>query len=151
RPETFNIGDQVLLDARHVRDPAQTTDAMRKLGTRFLGPFKITERHGPNAYTLDLPNTIRVHPTVNVTKLRRYKDPSIVPDRPITTPPPPEIVDGHEEYEVEKIVDSRRRRGRKEYLVQWKGYSDHDRTWEPEKNLTNASDAIRRFNQEVDA
>ncbi|PFH45171.1 hypothetical protein AMATHDRAFT_162323 [Amanita thiersii Skay4041] len=39
------------------------------------------------------------------------------------TCPPPDLVDGAEEYEVEEILDSRVRRGRKlEYLVKWFGY-----------------------------
>jgi hypothetical protein len=44
---------------------------------------------------------------------------------PNYTRPPPDLIDGEEEYEVESILKSRRYgRGRKvQYLVKWKGYT----------------------------
>ena len=47
------------------------------------------------------------------------------------TQPPPDLVDGEEEYEVEEILDSRKHgRGRKvQYLVKWKGYPSSDDQW----------------------
>lgn len=41
-----------------------------------------------------------------------------------------------EEYEVEKILDKRIRKGNVEYYVKWKGWNDPaDNTWEPVGNL----------------
>ena len=47
------------------------------------------------------------------------------------TQPPPDLINGEEEYEVEEILDSRRHgRGRKvQYLVKWKGYPSSDNQW----------------------
>lgn len=39
-------------------------------------------------------------------------------------------------YQVEKIMDERTRRGRKEYLIKWLGFPEHMASWEPEENLT---------------
>ena len=41
-----------------------------------------------------------------------------------------------EEYEVERIISKRARKGKVEYLVKWKGWEDpDDNTWEPVANL----------------
>lgn len=54
----------------------------------------------------------------------------------------------NDEYEVERILD--KRRGAKdsyEYLVQWRGYSAEDNTWEPAHNVANAAKAIADYEQ----
>ena len=38
-------------------------------------------------------------------------------------------------YQVERIVDERRRGGRRQYRVRWLGYTARDDTWEDEKNI----------------
>ena len=47
------------------------------------------------------------------------------------------------EYEVEKVLDKRFRKGRVEYFVKWKYYNET--TWEPSVNLTNVQDLIDNF------
>ena len=47
--------------------------------------------------------------------------------------PPPEIIDGEEEYEAEMIIDDRYiRQGwkrKKQFLVKWEGYSRSKNSW----------------------
>ena len=51
---------------------------------------------------------------------------------------------GHE-YEVEKVLKKRNRRGKVEYFVKWKNFNET--TWEPLANLTNAQNLIDEFNK----
>jgi hypothetical protein len=59
--------------------------------------------------------------------------------------PPPEIIDGNEEHEVEEIQGVRNKQGKKQFLVKWKGLPQEESSWEPEENLKNARGAIRDF------
>jgi hypothetical protein len=61
--------------------------------------------------------------------------------------PPPDLVYGVEEYEVKKVLDSRRHgRGRKlQYLIKWIGYPDSNNQWVNWDDAIGAEDAIREF------
>ncbi|KAJ8125398.1 hypothetical protein O1611_g8242 [Lasiodiplodia mahajangana] len=49
------------------------------------------------------------------------------------------------EYEVELILDTRKKSGATEYLVKWKGYHVKESTWEPAANLTHCAQALKEF------
>ena len=53
-----------------------------------------------------------------------------------------------EEYEVDYIVASRIYKRQHQYLVHWKGYEEHERTWEPASNVKNAPLAVEHFYKE---
>ena len=98
------------------------------------------------AYRLDLPASLQVHPVFHVSLLRPYLKPSVFPDRQLAPPPPPPVTVGNDtEYEVESILDRRLHRHRFEYLVKWKGYPDHDASWEPLSNLHNAAKMVTAY------
>lgn len=130
----FKVGDRVLLSTADLKLATQGTS--KKLQPKFTGPFKITAKVGANAYTLELPRQLsKMHPTVNVSRLRPYKDndQATFPTREKLNRPPPQLVDEDDGYEVERIVDKMRtHKGRQFitwYLVKWKGYPDSDNTW----------------------
>lgn len=51
-------------------------------------------------------------------------------------------------FQVDKIMDSKRIKGKLHYLIRWKGYSASSDTWEPENTLS-CPDLINKFNEEV--
>jgi len=100
---TYAVGDMVYLDASDI----QTTRPSRKLSHRRLGPFLIERQVSRNAYRLRLPFPMRrLHPVFNVVKLTPSPADPIVGRHP-AIPPPLEVVEGEEEYLVEKILDSK--------------------------------------------
>jgi len=140
---TYEAGAQVLVSTQLLTPAADRDRPARKLTPRFVGPFTVAQRTSPNTYRLTFPPTVRTHPIINSKFLRPFHSPSSL--RPHVPAPPPITVDDHMEYEVETIVDHRRRRGRIEYLVQWRGYAPHDATWLPAHRLAHASDVLAQF------
>ena len=59
--------------------------------------------------------------------------------------PPPEIISGIEEAEVEYVIDSKCVGNMIHYLIHWKGFPCEENEWIPVKELTNAQMAIKDF------
>jgi chromobox protein 1 len=53
--------------------------------------------------------------------------------------------DDEAEFEVEAILNRRKRNNKLEYFVKWKGYPTSDNTWEPIEHLTNCADLVTTF------
>jgi len=122
----FKPGDWVYLDVSDIK----TTCPSPKLSHRRLGPFEIEHQVGPSAYRLKLPHGLRqLHPVFNVVKLSAtLEDP--IPGRKPQAPPPPIIIDGEPEWEVEEVLDSRWHWRRFQFLIKWKGFSREHNSWE---------------------
>jgi len=145
RDVTYQVGDFVLLNSRNITLDVESRRPSKKLQSRYIGPFEIIEKMSPVNYKLKLPDTMKIHPVFHVSLLQKYlKNTEEFPNRQIP-PPPVEQVEGQEEYEVEKVLDHRVRYGKDEYLIKWKGYANHDATWEPVEHLQNAQEAIQDF------
>ena len=116
-----------------------------KLTERFVGPYKVKKIISSNTVELELPNTIKIHPVVNVSRIHRYVGQVEGQKR---EQPTPVIIDGEEEWEVEKILNKQQIRGKDKYLVQWKGFTAESNTWEGRENLGNAKEVIKEFERE---
>jgi len=58
------------------------------------------------------------------------------------------IIEGEEEFGVEKILNKRVVREKKKFLVQWKGYTVEEDIWESRENLENAKELVKEFERE---
>jgi hypothetical protein len=69
---SFKVRDKVLLSTANLPTHALSVNMHnKKLRHRFIGPFKVVRKHG-DAYTLDLPKSMRLHPTFCVDRLKPY-------------------------------------------------------------------------------
>jgi hypothetical protein len=132
--------DQVWLEGKNLRINQPTA----KLAPRRHGPFKITQVMSAVNYHLELPTQWSIHPVFHIDLLTPYKE--TIMHGPNFTRPTPELIDGEEEYSVEKILDSRHfgRRRRLQYLVKWEGYPDAENMW-VNKDDVFADDKVREF------
>lgn len=135
----FTQGMKVWLDGRNLK----TGYPHRKLAPKRLGPFRIKKVMGRTTYRLQLPNKWKVHDVFHGSMLTPYHETTEHGRNYIE--PPPDIVEGEEEYEVENILSHRIRRGKQEYLVSWKGYSASENEWLTETNLQHAKDTLRTY------
>lgn len=144
RPSTlpsYKAGDLVLLDSSSTFSPSSKA-LPSKFRPSFLGPFMVT-KVTRTTVTLNLPPTMRVHPVFHLSKIKPFvpNDELSFPGRVV--PPPPPI--SSDEFEVDSILAQRIFRGKRQYLVRWKGFGPDDDTWEPEENLTNAKETLLDF------
>ena len=136
----YKIGDQVWLSTDNLH---MLNRALKKLTERWIGPYEISSVM-PNAVELKLPKMLRIHPVVNISRVKPYL--GLLPGQPVSRPGPIHVTeDRDEEYEVDAIVDSRIYKGKLQYLVHWKGYDESERTWEPVSNLRNSPEIVKQF------
>jgi hypothetical protein len=105
-----------------------------KLATRFIGPFKITEKRGEVAYQLKLPpQLLDVHNVFHVSQLKKCLR---VPEEQI----PMQELDAskdlsYQEYPV-MILETSERVTRNKRIkmckVQWSHHTEEEATWERE-------------------
>ena len=67
----YKVGDLVMLSTKDLKYQ-MVGRRTNKLTERYVGPYKIKEIVLSNAVKLELPNTVRIHPVVNVSRIRRY-------------------------------------------------------------------------------
>ena len=118
----FKVGDQVMLLTKVLLDAAD----MGRLRPRWDGPFAVTACPSPNAYTLALPPRMLCSSTVNVDRLKPFRERASAP------PAPSPVSDGGQEseQEVELLLNRKtRKRGVTRYLVRWHGHTSADDEW----------------------
>ena len=134
----YCIGDQVLVDRRNLTVLVGTS---KSLSDRWIGPYKvITDHWDGNAYGLDIPARIRIHPVIHVSLLKPYHDAvQVAPTRqrdPVLGVQDAASTDQEKDilFNIAECMDSRwfgtgPARVVK-YRVRWQGYGSSDDTWQ---------------------
>ena len=137
----FTLNQKVWLEAKNLKLALPS-----KIRPKRLGPYQIIEVLSPLTYKIRLPSTWKIHPTFHASLLTPYHENEIY--GPPEIPPPPDIIEGEEEYEIEGILSHRQRDEQMEYLVKWKGYSHDENQWLPAEELTpHAAELVEEYTQ----
>ena len=100
--QQFEEGEKVWLDGwdLSLKTPSQ------KLAPKCYGPFVITKKISPVAYWINLPSHMQIHNMFHIDLLSPFV--MTAQFGPSFQPPLPDLMDGHEEQEIEAILDVRR-------------------------------------------
>ena len=139
--EEYRVEDLVLLSTKDLKWQMKGR-RLEKLIESFVGPSKVKGIVSSNTIELELPKSIKIHPVVNVSRVWLYK-PQVEGQKKI--PPKLLIIEGQEEFEVEKILNKRTIREKEKFLVRWKGYMVEEDTWENRENLENTKELVEEF------
>ena len=99
--DDYKVGDLVMLSTKDLKHQI-VGRRTEKLMERFVESYKVKKIVSSNVVELELPDTIKIHLVVNVSRIRRYvgqvegqkrEQPALV------------IINGEEEWKVEKILN----------------------------------------------
>ena len=110
----YQVRDSVMIKTSAYKENYTKARTSSKLSAKSIGPFKISGLVGKNAIRLDLPPTMIVHPISPF-----HKQPSgIGAERQV----PSSHIIGHlgEEYEIELVLQHRKKGRGHQFLVNWK-------------------------------
>ncbi|XP_075087794.1 uncharacterized protein LOC142169783 [Nicotiana tabacum] len=68
---SFQVGDWVYLKVQPYKQTTISSQPYHKLAAKFYGLFQVTKRIGSAAYTLLLPASVKIHPTIHVSLLKK--------------------------------------------------------------------------------
>jgi len=101
--DNYKVEDLVMLSTKDLKYQmvGRRTD---KLMERFVGPYKIKKIVLSNVVELELSNTVKIHLVVNVSRIHKYVGQV---EGQKKEQPAPVIIEGEEEWEVERILNKR--------------------------------------------
>nr|KYP47677.1 Transposon Ty3-G Gag-Pol polyprotein [Cajanus cajan]KYP47690.1 Transposon Ty3-G Gag-Pol polyprotein [Cajanus cajan] len=68
----FVVGDLVLVKLQPYRQRLVALRKIQKLSMCYFGPFEVVEKIGEVEYKLQLPDTVRIHPVLHLSLLKKF-------------------------------------------------------------------------------
>ena len=144
KPMEYHVGDLVMLSTRNLKQKRPS----KKMSHKFVGPFRVEDKVGAQAYRLTLPTSYRIHNTFHVSLLEKYhhRAGDQVAEQMMQAP---DLIDDEEQWEIEEILG--RTGGKKGiwYKVKWLNWGDAYNQWLPAEELENAPDLVRKFDEQA--
>jgi len=134
----FKTGQKVWLDMRNFR-----MNYNKKIQPKREGPFKISKTLGPVSYRLDLPKTWKIHNVFHPIHLKDYSENEQY--GPHRIPPPPDLIEGEYEQEVDHIVNHRRKGQGYQFKLRWKGEGPEGDSWEGGTNVRHMKEMVNEY------
>ena len=135
----FKKEDKVWLEAKNLK--CSITNP--KFTPKREGPFTITKVLSLITYQLCLSKTWKIHLVFHTSLLSPYHENSI--HGPNFPAPPPDLIEGEKEYEIEKILHHCDTPMAHIFLIQWKGYSAKEDSWVPGWELKHAKSTLNDY------
>jgi len=137
----FRVGEKIWRPKQHFR----TTRLLVKLDRKRTRPYTLSKVINNDGYKLDFSYTIWKHTVFHIPLLDRYTsltsgDPPSGPQR--------KIVEDSDEWEVDQILDCKRRYRKFRYLVQWAGHNDVWTRRKPAVDLGYTQEFVKEFHLE---
>ena len=145
-PHRYQVGQRVMLSSKAITSPGDRGTKW-KLRSQYYGPLTITDiRYDPQgepaAYQLELPRQWKVHRWFSEDKLKPFyaPDPQKWPSLEVELPPPTELVEGREEFVVDRVLGHRVERNAQgqpvmQWLISWKGYGPVHDEWRSAEDI----------------
>lgn len=129
-PLSFTVGSYVYLKLQPYRQNSlKNRKVPHKLSPRYYGPFRVLNTVGSVAYRLDLPAGAAIHNVFHVSQLKLCPNPQAA-----SSGLPQFYVDLGTSKEPEQILETKMAKRRNaavtKVLVQWKGETPEQATWE---------------------
>lgn len=131
---TFKLEDRVMISTTHRRHEYKVKGDGRaaKFMPRYDGPYTITKINLQNStVTVCMPNAPKAFKTFHFSEVLPFteNDRTLFPTRQLAEPGPAAVINGEDEFLVDKIIDERVRGRGRQYLVTYVGWGPEENRW----------------------
>ena len=144
KPKSYKVGDLVMLSTKNLNQKKPS----KKLSPRFVGPFRVQDKVGAQAYRLLLPATYRIHNTFHVSLLEPYHY-RADDEHTDSFMQAPELIDDEEIWEVEEVLDKVKNKQGVWYKIKWVGWGHEYDQYLPSEELDTAAELRQAYEEKV--